>query len=36
MTKNERFWACFHENWVYKFGHRTVETSALAVRRSNH
>jgi hypothetical protein len=18
------FWACFHENWVYKFGHRTI------------
>jgi hypothetical protein len=22
MTENERFWACFRENWVYKFGHR--------------
>ncbi len=30
------FWACFRKNWVYKFGHRTVATLALAVRRSNH
>jgi hypothetical protein len=20
-VENERFWACFRENWVYKFGH---------------
>jgi hypothetical protein len=23
LTENERFGACFRDNWVYKFGHRT-------------
>jgi hypothetical protein len=27
MTENERFWACFRENWVYKFGHAGVGLS---------
>jgi hypothetical protein len=33
--RKRAFWACFRENCVYNFGHRTVATLALAVRRSN-
>jgi hypothetical protein len=25
------FWACFHENWVYKFGHRIVLKGLLKI-----
>jgi hypothetical protein len=31
MTENE-FWACFRENWVYKFGHCT-QTFYIYVKR---
>jgi hypothetical protein len=23
----QAFWACFHENWVYKFGHSGVDVN---------
>jgi hypothetical protein len=36
MTEYERFGLVFMKTRVYKFGHRTVATLALAVRRSNH
>ncbi len=34
--RKRAFWACFRENWVYNFGHRTVATLVLTARRSNH
>ncbi len=24
IKRKRAFWACFRENWVYKFGHRTL------------
>jgi hypothetical protein len=32
--RKRAYWACFRENCVYNFGHRTVATSSLAVRSS--
>ncbi len=30
--KNERFWACFRENWVCKFGHSCHSSSPLQMK----
>jgi hypothetical protein len=27
INKNDHFWACFRQNWVYKFGHGSVVCS---------
>jgi hypothetical protein len=33
MTENE-FWACFRENWVYKFGHSCDISFTSSVQKS--
>jgi hypothetical protein len=36
LSEYERFGLVFTKTRVYKFGHGTVATTALAIRRSNH